>query len=270
MATLPLELRLNIYENFLAHYFDAPGICILPGILYGEIHLKRWQMAHLLRMLCIMRGFSRRRLPKVSRGTWYVRVEMVKLPVPPVLQAESGDVRSPLLKWLAKHRGIKPDERAAPTLEFRDRAYIPEHDFLYLESPGKVKDFSLILNPKDSCKICPVFAPRIRRIALPAPIRHMEFLPLFLFLQRLETLPGLRELAFAFVELDHGELKFIDSVPKKNPAAYTLEQLSDGDIPDYRRKLSRSIEGLEAFIRPMLGTHTRSLKITACKMIPRC
>ncbi|KAK7705939.1 hypothetical protein SLS64_007891 [Diaporthe eres] len=101
-------------------------------------------------------------------------------------------------------------------------------------------------------------------------IRHMEFLPLFLFLQRLDTLPGLRELAFAFVELDHGELNFIDSVPKKNPAAYTLERLSDGDIPDYRRKLSRSIEGLEAFIRPMLGTHTRSLKITACKMIPRC
>lgn len=227
-------------------------------------------MCILLRLRDLSRAMPRRFSLGFTAGTNCVRAGKVKLPAPPVLQAELGDVRSHLLKWLAKHRGIKPDESAAPILRFRDRAYIPEHDFIYLECPGKLQFFSGILDPKNSWSICSIFGPRIRRIALPASIRHMEFLPLFLFLQRLDTLPGLRELAFAFVELDHGELKIIDSVPKKNPAAYTLERLSDGDIPDYRRKLNRSIEGLEAFIRSMLGTHARSLKITACKLIPRC
>ncbi|KAG6361621.1 hypothetical protein INS49_009848 [Diaporthe citri] len=269
-ATLPLELRLDIYERCLAHCFDAPGICMFPGMSFDESDLIQSHLLHLLRILRwrlfrVSFGFSH----PFSDGIEYVREGKVKLPVPSVLQAESGDVRSHLLKWLAKHRGIKPG-KSAPTLRFRDRAYIPEHDFLYLESPRKVQEFSKILDPKDPSSICGIFGPRIRRIALPASIRHTESLPLFLFLQRLDTLPGLRELAFAFVELDHGELKIIDSVPKTDPAAYTLERLGDGDIPDYRRKLSRSIEGLETFIRPMLGGHSRNLKITACKMIPRC
>lgn len=265
-ATLPLELRLDIYERCLAHCFDSPGICIFPGISFDGSDLFQ---SHLLSLLRILRWPWFQLSFGYSLGTEYVREENVQLPVPPVLQAELRDVRSHLLNWLAKHRGIKPDESVS-TLRFRNRAYIPEHDFLYLESPRRIQEFSKILDPKDSNRICSIFGPRIRRIALPASICHTEFLPLFLFLQRLDTLPGLRELAFAFVELDHGELKIIDSVPKKNPAAYTLERLRVGGVADCRRKLSRSIEGLEALIRPMLGTHARNLKITACKMIPRC
>lgn len=265
-ATLPLELRLDIYERCLAHYFDSPGICIFPGISFDGSDLFQ---SHLLSLLRIPRWPWFQLSFGYSLGTEYVREGNVQLPVPAVLQAELGDVRSHLLKWLAKHRGIKPDE-SAPTLRFRDRAYIPEHEFLYLESPRKVQEFSKILNPKDSSRICSIFGPRIRRIALPASIRHTDFLPLFVFLQRLDTLPGLKELAFAFVELDHGELKIIDSVPKKNPAVYTLERLRDGDIADYRRKISRSIERLEVFSRSMIETHAQHLKISACKMIPRC
>lgn len=211
------------------------------------------------------RSRRRRGLPL---GTAYVTATKVELPVPAALQSEAGDVRSRLLKWLAKHRGLRPDE-SAPVLRFRDRAYIPEHDLLYLDSPVNTRTFSKILGRETPFCMCSDFGRRIRRIALPASIRYTEFLSLFLFLQRLDTLPNLRELAFAFVELDRGELKFIDSVPKNDPATYTLEQLSEGDIGDYRRKLNRSIQGLEAFIRPMLLSHARSLNIIACKTIPR-
>ena len=191
-----------------------------------------------------------------------------KLPMPPALQAETGEVRPHLLKWLAKRRGIKPDE-SAPTLRFRDRAYIPEHDFIYLYSVEQIQAFSdSLASEKSTSMICDLFGGRVRRIALLASICHSEHLPLFP--KRLDALPGLQELTFVFVELDRGELKFIGLVPKKNPAAYNLERLRDGDIKDYSRKLSRSIEGLEAFIRPMLGSHSKNLKIAACKMIPRC
>lgn len=252
-ATLPLEVRLLIYEKCLADWHDAPGIGVFPSNPpFSEID---WSISRRVRSLLL--------------GTDYVRATKVKLPVPAALQSEAGDVRSRLLKWLVKHRGIRPDE-SAPVLRFRDRAYIPEHDFLYLDSPANMETFSDILRPRLRLRICSDFGRRIRRIALPASICYAEFLPLFLFLQRLDTLPNLRQLAFAFVELDRGELKFIESVPKNDPATYTLEQLKEGDIGDYRRKLSRSIEGLDAFIRPMLLSHARSLNIIACKMIPRC
>lgn len=194
----------------------------------------------------------------------------VKVPVPPVLQAEAGDARPRLLKWLAKHKGIQPDE-SAPVLRFPDRFYVPERDFLYLNSPVEVQTLSGFLIPENSMLKTNFFRRRIRQIALPASIRHSEHLPLLL--ERLGTLAGLRELAFAFVELDHagGELQVVDPVPRKHPAAYTLEPLGDGDIADYRRKLCGSIRGLEALIRPMLRHYAaRDIKITACKMIPRC
>lgn len=251
-ATLPLEVRLNIYEECLADWLDAPGICMFP--------LQR-PFPKFSKM-----GLSRK-FNNMLIAEYNARAPKVKLPVPPVLQAEAGEVRSHLLKWLANHKGISPGE-IAPTLRFPDRRYIAERDFIYLQSPGHVQAFSDSLLSKRIREIDSVFGGRIRRIALPASIRHTKHLPLCL--ERLDTLCCLEELAFAFVELDHGELKLIDSVPKKNPAAYTLERLRDGDIADYRRKLSRSIEGLEAFIRPMLGRHAKRLKITACKMIPRC
>lgn len=252
-ATLPLEIRLSIYEKCLADWHDAPGIGVFPSNPpFSEIHRSTQR--------------SRRGVPL---GTAYVRATKVKLPVPASLQSEAGDVRSRLLKWLAKHRGIRPDE-SAPVLRFRHRAYIPEHDFLYLDSPANMQNFSKSLGPEPPSCMCSDFRRRIRRITLPASIRYTEFLNLFLLFQRLDTFPNLRELAFAFVELDRGELKFIESVPKKDPATYTLERLNEGNIGDYRRKLSRSIEGLEAFIRPMLLSHARSLNIIACKMIPRC
>lgn len=141
--------------------------------------------------------------------------------------------------------------------------------FSYLLSPAQIHTFSDMLGPKGMrWNLGGVFAGIIHRILLPASIRHAEYLPLFL--ERLDALPYLDELAFAFLELDQGELKFIDSVPKKNPAAYTLERLGDGDIADSRRKLTRSIKGLDALIRPMLGKDSRGIEITACKMIPRC
>lgn len=252
-ATLPVEIRLSIYEKCLADWHDAPGIGVFPSEPpFSEIY-RSWS--------CRTRG--------LSLGTAHVRATKVKLPVPAALQSEAGDVRSRLLKWLVKHRGIRPDG-SAPVLRFRDRAYIPEHDFLYLDSPANMETFSDLLRPEALFQICRDFRRRIRRIALPASICYVEFLPLFVLLRRLDTLPNLRDLAFAFVELDRGELKFIETVPKNDPATYTLEQLNKGDIGDYRRKLSRSIEGLEAFIRPMLLNHARSLNIIACKMIPRC
>lgn len=251
-ATLPLEVRLNIYEECLADWLDAPGICIFP--------LQR-SVAEMPRMR------QTQMLYYVRSAEYNARFPKVKLPVPPVLQAEAGEVRSHLLKWLVNHKGISPGG-IEPTLKFPDRRYIAEHDFLYLQSPVHVCAFSASLHAGSLGEIRSIFGFRIRRIALPASIRHSVQLPICL--KRLDTLLFLEELAFAFVELDHGELKFIDSAPKKNPAAYTLERLRDGDIADYRRKLSRSIEGLEAFIRPMLGRHAKNLKITACKMIPRC
>lgn len=154
-----------------------------------------------------------------------------------------------------------------PTLSFPGRPYDAKHDFLYLQCPGYVRDFSASLHSVSEGEINLIFG-NIRRIALRASIRHTVHLPLCL--KRLSTLYFLEELTFAFVELDHGELKYIDSVPKKDPTAYTMERLRDGDIADYRRKLSRSIEGVDACIRPMLGrSHAKNLQITACQMLPR-
>lgn len=254
---LPFDVRLNIYEEYLARFFDAPGIWIFSSqVSFVEIPLTRVFRAG---VFC----------PNEEHDA---PIAWVKQPVPPVLQAEAGEARSRLLEWLAKRKGINPDEGA--TLKFRDRAFIPECDFLYLHSPEQVQACSESLDPdnwgytrRHSSRGYGSLRFRIRRIALLASIRHTEHLPLFL--RRLDALPNLKELMFAFVELDRGELRFIDSVPKKNPAVYTLERLRDGDIKDYRRKLSRSIEGLEAFIRPMLCRHSKDLKITACKMIPR-
>lgn len=165
-------------------------------------------------------------------------------------------------------KGIQPDE-SAPGLRFPDRLYFPERDFLYLNSPVEVQALSGFLNPENPMLKTSFFRRRIRQIALPASIRHSEHLPLLL--ERLGALAGLRELAFAFVELDHasGELKVVDPVPRKHPAAYTLERLGHGDIADYRRKLCGSIRDLEALIRPMLRHHaSRDIKIS--KTIPRC
>lgn len=251
-ANLPVEIRLSIYEKCLADWHDAPGIGVFPSEpTFNEIDRR----LHRDRGLAI--------------GTSHVRATKVKLPVPAALQSESGDVRSRLLKWLVKHRGIRPEE-SAPVLRFRDRAYIPEHDFLYLDSTANMEKFSDLLRPEAYFQVCRDFRRRIRRIAVPASICYAESLPLFELLRRLDTLPNLKELAFAFVELHHGELKFIESVPKNDSATYTLEQINEGVIEDYRRKLRRSIEGLEAFIRPMVRSHVRSLKIVACKMVPRC
>lgn len=252
-ATLPVEIRLSIYEKCLADWHDAPGIGVFPSHPpFSEID---W--------------ITSRRIRGLSLGTAYVRDTKVKLPVPAVLPSEAGEVRSRLLKWLVKHRGIRPD-KSALVLRFRDRAYIPEHDFLYLDSTANMENFLDLLRPEAPFRMCRDFGRRIRRIALPASICYAEFLHLFVLLRRLDRLPNLRELAFAFVELDRGELKFIKSVPKNDPATYTLEQINEGDIEDYRRKLRRSIEGLEAFIRPMLRSHAQSLNIIACKMVPRC
>lgn len=199
-AILPFEIRLKIYEEFLKRYFDAPGIYIVPS---GTPLVDVLQtMPRGLRRLCATvtrRGYYRpeTRLGRCNIDCWPNIVAEVKLPVPPVLQAEAGEARPRLLKWLAEHRGIKPDERA-PTLRYHDRAYKNEHDFFYLQSPERVHTFSGFLVSKTRNGIlCHVFACNIRRIALPASIRHMKYLPLFL--KRLDALPDLKELAFAFV-----------------------------------------------------------------------
>lgn len=252
-ATFPLEVRLNIYEKCLADWLDAPGICTFP-LQRSHAEMRKMRPA-------VLRYYK-------STAEYIARAPKIKRPVPPVLQAEAGETRSHLLKWLAKHKGMSPGG-IEPTLKFPDRPYNAKHDFLYLQCPGCVRDFSASLHSESRGEINLIFGSNIRRIALPASIRHTVHLPLCL--KRLSTLYFLEELAFAFVELDRGELKYIDSVPKKNPTAYTMERLRDGDIADYRRKLSRSIEGLDAFIRPMLGRrHAKNLQITACKMIPRC
>lgn len=231
--TLPFEIRLKIYEILLTEWIEEPAI---------------WKGS------------------PTDVGNLTVRV-----PVPAVLQAEVGEGRSRLLKWLVKHKDISPAENA-PTLRFSAREFNLRHDFLYLDSAERMNKLSHGLQ-----KICSrkeyrginsvLWMPR--RIALLAPTHYTKSLPHFL--KVLGLVPAVQELAFAFVELDHGELTFIDSNPKKNAAAYTLEQIRDGDIEAHRWELKTSIEGLERLIRPMIsdGWHAQNLKITACKMIPR-
>lgn len=230
--TLPLEIRLNIYEILLTEWTEEPAIW--KGSPPGASHI------------------------------------MVRVPVPAVLRAEASEARSRLLKWLVKHKGISP-AKSAPTLRFSAREFDIQRDFLYLDSAEEMNIVSQIIQD-----ICSRFNAGVteslgwmpRRFALLEPTRYTKSLPQFL--KSLEPVP-VQEWAFAFVELDHGELTSIDSYPKKNAAAYTLEQIRDGDIEACRWKLKISIEGLERLIRPMLGDpwHGKSLKITACKMIPR-
>ena len=91
-ATLPLEIRLKIYEILLTEWFDAPGIWMYPAplkcgecsdLMYDDGTVDNWSDA-----LC------------------KVHMPQVKLPVPAVLQAEPVEIRSHLLKWLARHKGM--------------------------------------------------------------------------------------------------------------------------------------------------------------------
>lgn len=231
--TLPFEIRLKIYEVLLTEWIEEPAI---------------WKGS------------------PPGAGLFMVRV-----PVPAVLRAEAGEARSRLLKWLVKHKGISPAE-SAPTLRFSARNFDPQRDFMYLDSAETmnaisqaIQDISSGFNTGGTGSLG--WMPR--RIALREPTHYTKSLPQFL--KSLELMPAVQELAFAFVELEHGELASIDSYPKKNAAAYTLEQIRDEDIEACRWKLRMSIEGLERLIRPMLGDHWhgKNLKITACKMIPR-
>ncbi|KAI3392550.1 hypothetical protein diail_5521 [Diaporthe ilicicola] len=269
-ATLPPDIRLIVYKIYLADYFDAPGICNLPA----------------------------RRIPdslswdRVSyTSMWHnIRQAVVEVPVPPPMLAEPGEMRSHLLKWLAREKGIWPDE-GAPALKFPSRDYLPEHDFLYL-SPDQLPTFSRLLSSleqlepisdlRGSCrfrishwrrrlhvetKVEGFSCTKIRRIALAAWMRHTE--DFFSFLKGLENLRDLQELAFIFVESEHGKLEVVAPRPGTNHAAYSIERLNDSDIAHFRQAIINSIAQLETTVRPKLPwPHTKTLKITACKMIP--
>lgn len=264
-ATLPVEIRLKIYEIHLADCFDAPALCRFPIRNQDRNFFRAGRPSE--RYYMLVHGW------KTWENLWglaqhNVRDAKIKLPVPPSLQAELGGVRSHLLEWLARQKDVSPHE-STPVLKFPDRVYLPENDFLYLDDPDQIHALSYLLGlireiPGERSV---EFARRIRRVALVASMRHAISLPLLL--KRLDMLPGLEELAFAFVELEHGKLEVITSVAKKNYAAYSLEPLSDSDIEPHHRKLGEAIRELEPTIRPMLGRHAENLKITACKMILR-
>ncbi|KAL1875842.1 hypothetical protein Daus18300_003033 [Diaporthe australafricana] len=248
--TLPPELRLEVYEFYIADYLDAPGICKFPS----EIPDRRliWRHRNL--------------------QVWHkILSAEVKLAVPSPLRAEQGEIRSHLLKWLAKEKGISQDANAT-TLRFPDRVYRPERDFLYLNNPDQVNTLIDLLDLSwgISIRTFHMFRRSIRRIALVDSIRRRARFPQFL--KSLDLLPRLQELAFVFVELapgDHGNLEFVAPWPKTNHATYSVEPLADGDIAPSRWKLRKKIERLETTVRPMLGNHAQELKITACKVVPR-
>jgi hypothetical protein len=199
---------------------------------------------------------------------------MVRMPVPAVLQAEAGEVRPRLLKWLAKHKHISPAENA-PTLRFPDREFSDQHDFLSLQSSWAMDNFEHVIESIWSREDgITYFGWMPRRIAVPPPTCHTKSLHRFLGI--LKVTYGVDELAFAVLEQDYGKLRVIGSTPNKNPAAYTLEQISCIDFKRFPAELRRSIEvfkGDEGSIRVSLDSDwnptVKELKITWCKMIPR-
>lgn len=252
--TLPVEIRLKIYELLLAEWDSEPAIFSPRGPGVGET----------------------------------IEQPRVRVPVPAVSQAEAGEVRSRLLQWLTKHTRVVPAE-STPTLRFHDREFDIQHDFLFLKPHYNTMDIRFLqsrnrmmrhiswnqLRPRAEPEAEIYFLGMMpRRIAMLSPTCCGTALPLLL--RELGWLRYIRELAFAFVELDDGELKLIHSAPKMNPAAYTLEPLRDGDIKENRRDLLRSVEGLRDLIWDMILDEweipvgkTLPVKITACKLIPR-
>ena len=89
------------------------------------------------------------------------------------------------------------------TLRFSGRKFRLGHDFLYLHS------FDYLHASLRSLGFIHERGPgRLRRVAVLASIRHTVYLPAVS--RKLNTLNGLEELDFAFVELAHGKLKHIN------------------------------------------------------------
>lgn len=244
-SVLPPELRLNIYERRLAAYFDTPGVCMFP-----------------------VRDSSDRYFGL----TWAALKTdpMISTPVPSILQVELGDMRAHLLEWLAKEKGVLPVE-TYPALRFPDRPYDPERDIMYLENRNDIAQLHTILGSEDSEPAdlqIPEFARKIRRVAIAASVRRTDTFPAFL--ESLDELPGLQELLVVFMAASEpGKLEYITSVPKEKYPACILEPIRENDLAAQPQALRVATEGLDDFLRPMLKTHAKTLKITACKMIPR-
>ncbi|KAJ0108945.1 hypothetical protein J7T55_005492 [Diaporthe amygdali] len=242
-CALPAEIRLKIYEMRLAEYFNAPGVCVFPTRYFDG---------------------------RFCKLTWAeVQGAMIKTPVPATLQIDSGEMRSHLLQWLAREKDISPMENA-PVLSFPDRPYCPERDIIYLDNRIQIHLFCKLLEVEDLVEPgneILEFAIRVRRVAIAASVRHTDNLPRFL--GDLDELPGLEELLVVFLILEHGKLEYITSVPKENHSAYSLEPLCQSDLGSHQKQLKEAITRLDELLRPMLWTHAKGLKITACKMIPR-
>lgn len=243
-SVLPPELRLNIYELRLAAYFDTPGVCIFP-VLDPRSTRQKMTWTHL------------KTAPRI------------RTPVPAILQVELGEMRSRLLGWLAKEKGVWPVE-TSPVLRFPNRAYHPERDIIYLDNRNDVWQFldllgSEDLNTANSQTI--EFVGKIRRLAIAASVRLTPSLPKLL--RNLDQLSGLQELLVVFlIATGPGKLEYISSVPK-DKAAYTIVPIRDNDLEAQPQALSVAIERLDESLRSMLKNDAKNLKITACKMTSR-
>jgi hypothetical protein len=195
---------------------------------------------------------------------------MIKTPIPGTLQIELGEMRSHLLAWLARQRGVFPVKNT-PVLRFPDRVYQSERDMLYLNNSTEICLFCRLLKVPET--VMSDYA-IIRRVAVAAFVDHTEGRPRFLgkfdlLYGVLDELIRLEELLVVFVIVEHGKLVDVTLVSKGNHSAYSIESLQQSDLDGRRDGLKQAITGLDGLVRPMLWGDARDIKITACKMIPR-
>lgn len=246
---LPPEIRLRIYEICLAEYFDTPGVCFLPTQL------------------------SFNRSPGSSLDWSEIQGAVIKTPVPPILQIELGEMRSHLLAWLARYRGVFPVEHS-PVLRFPDRQYRPQSDILFLRDFSDIEFFCrlmMLVNVEMN------ESTRMRRVAVAAYndckcgvhiCQHYTF-SLDTLCEDLQYLDCFEELFVVIGILKHGELVSIRSVPKGNHSAYSIEPLHEDDLKGRPDRVKGEILGIDKTVRPLLEEVLRDAKITACKMVPR-
>lgn len=198
---------------------------------------------------------------------------MIKTPVPPILQIELGEMRSHLLAWLARHRGVYP-VKDSPVLKFPDRQYQPHHDIIFLRDSADMDLFSKLIY---FANIEMNELTRIRRVAVAADFDckcgfHIGQLLTLSFdglCDDLEYLDCFEELFVVIGIFKHGKLVSISSVPKGDHSAYSIESLHEGDLEGRSDRVKGEILGLDKDVRPLLAEHVRDAKITACKLVPR-